>query len=383
MGFTAALANFSVTLGIAAVIGAALAYLLGHDATDPRRHLKRRLTALATLVAFIAVITAQFFVAPQDSLVAYLPGVAFPGSTLEACHVTTDELPRANTTRAVPSTDPAIAGQTLTIGGGSVFTNFLGPVAARFDAANGTLTKLSVSNSGEGFSDLNKHLVDISVADQFADPHDSIAAHFVDHQLGVIVFAVIVSGDIQGAVGNLTTNQVKDIFAGKVTNWHEVGGPNVPITVLNRQKSSGTRITFEQYVLGGTLASDVGTEAETTQNIIDGFTRAKGAISYISTASLTPANRGKLFPLCLDGYAPTEASVASGNYLYWDIEHAYTYSTPAKGSAARDFLTFLCSPDFKSHDLRNGGFLQIPQLSQTALATHSAYTFNECTTPLA
>ncbi|MBA3826555.1 MAG: substrate-binding domain-containing protein [Ktedonobacterales bacterium] len=383
MGFTAALSSFSVTLGIAAVVGAALAYLLGHDPTDPRRHLKRRLTALATLIAFLVIITTQYFAAPQDSLVAYIPGVPFPGATIGACQVTANDLPRANTTRAVPASDAAIAGQSFTIGGGSVFTNFLAPVASRFDAANGTLTKISISNSGEGFNDLYQHLVDISMADRFADPHDPITARFVDHQIGIIVFTLVVSADIGGTVRNLTTNQIKDIFAGKVTNWHEVGGPNIPITVLNRQKSSGTRITFEQYILGGTLASNVGTEAETTQDIIDGFGRTKGAISYISTASLTPTNQRFMFPLCIDGFPPTEASVGSGNYVYWDLEHAYTYSSPARGSAVRDFLNFLCGTDFKSHDLRNGGFLQLPQLSQDALATHPNYNFNECSPPVA
>jgi hypothetical protein len=60
------------------------------------------------------------------------------------------------------------------------------------------------------------------------------------------------------------------------------------------------------------------------------------------------------------------------------MEHAYTANIPPTGSAAKDFLSFMCSSDFKSHDLRNGGFLQISQLSQAALATHPLYHFNEC-----
>jgi phosphate transport system substrate-binding protein len=380
MGFTAALTSFSVILGIAAVVGAALAYLLGHDPTDPRRHLKRRLTAVGALIAFIVVITSQYLSAPQDSLLPYVPGVPFPGSTLNACQVTANDLPHASTIQdhAVPKTDTDIAGLTLKIGGGSVFTNFLADPAIRFDSRNGTHTIITVSNSGEGFDDLSNHVVDIAVADRFV-PHKQEYVNFVDHQLGVIVFAVVVSADIGGVVHNLTTNQLKDIFTGKVTNWHEVGGPNLPIAVLNRLPTSGTRQTFEQFILGGVVENTaIGTQAETTQDIIDGFARTKGAISYISTASLTPNNQNALFPVCLDSYPPTEASVDSGKYLYWDIEHAYTYPLPAKPSATRDFLNFICSDKFKSLDLHGGGFLQMPQLSQAALATHPNYTFDEC-----
>lgn len=51
-------------------------------------------------------------------------------------------------------------------------------------------------------------------------------------------------------VDNLTIQQVSDIFTGKITNWKQVGGENLPITLYGRENSSGTYEFFKEHVLG-------------------------------------------------------------------------------------------------------------------------------------
>jgi len=51
--------------------------------------------------------------------------------------------------------------------------------------------------------------------------------------------------------GNLTKEQVRDIYQGKITNWSQVGGTNQPIKVINRATSSGTIEAFQDIVLLG------------------------------------------------------------------------------------------------------------------------------------
>lgn len=51
-------------------------------------------------------------------------------------------------------------------------------------------------------------------------------------------------------VDNLTIQQLSDIFSGKITNWKQVGGENLPITLYGRENSSGTYEFFKEHVLG-------------------------------------------------------------------------------------------------------------------------------------
>jgi len=54
----------------------------------------------------------------------------------------------------------------------------------------------------------------------------------------------------QNPVRQLTVAQIKDIFAGKITNWSAVGGPNLPIVRYSRDSNSGTFDTFCTLVMG-------------------------------------------------------------------------------------------------------------------------------------
>ena len=51
----------------------------------------------------------------------------------------------------------------------------------------------------------------------------------------------------------ITKDQVKEVFAGNITNWSEVGGPDEDIHVVAREEGSGTRAAFEEMVMGEDL----------------------------------------------------------------------------------------------------------------------------------
>ncbi len=67
--------------------------------------------------------------------------------------------------------------------------------------------------------------------------------------LAMAVFAVIVHGD--SGVHDLTGDQIKNLFEGRITNWAQLGGPDQPVRLVNRSSGSGTRETFQQQLLGG------------------------------------------------------------------------------------------------------------------------------------
>ena len=56
-------------------------------------------------------------------------------------------------------------------------------------------------------------------------------------------------------VDNLSMQQLKDIFTGKITNWKDVGGAYRPINVVQRNKGSGSQTALEKLI-GGEVASN-------------------------------------------------------------------------------------------------------------------------------
>ena len=125
----------------------------------------------------------------------------------------------------------------------------------------------------------------------------------------VALDGIAVVTDTANAATNLTTQQLKDIYTGKITNWSEVGGADQNIVVIGRESGSGTRDAFEEILdiadqcqLAQTL-NETGAVAAAVQS-------TPGAIGYISLDALND----KVKALQLDGVAPSEETVKDGSY---------------------------------------------------------------------
>lgn len=125
----------------------------------------------------------------------------------------------------------------------------------------------------------------------------------------VALDGIAVVTDTANTATNLTTQQLKDIYTGKIKNWSEVGGADQNIVVIGRESGSGTRDAFEEILdiadqcqLAQTL-NETGAVAAAVQS-------TPGAIGYISLDALND----KVKALQLDGVAPSEETVKDGSY---------------------------------------------------------------------
>ncbi len=81
----------------------------------------------------------------------------------------------------------------------------------------------------------------------------------------------------KNTVSDLTTEQIKDIFEGKITNWSEVGGADQAIVVIAREAGSGTRGAFEEIV--GLIGEDKGSTIVQTALVSEGTGAVMGSVA--------------------------------------------------------------------------------------------------------
>jgi phosphate transport system substrate-binding protein len=175
----------------------------------------------------------------------------------------------------------------------------------------------------------------------------------VGHPVAVIVFAVVVNRAT--GVYNLTPQQLREIFSGAITNWRQLGGANLPISIVARTSGSGTRHTFDMTVLGGAsepaassynciskneLPSSpvIRCEEPSTGALLERVNAIPGAIGYAQISDAVSYPNVELAKL--NASDPDIGDVKAGKYPYWTVEYLYTNGTPTPGSLTAAFLAY-------------------------------------------
>lgn len=205
---------------------------------------------------------------------------------------------------------------------------------------------IDAGGSGEGLKQVSEGTVNIGNSDvEAAEKLDAAkASALVDHRVCVVTMAPIVNRSVTvGGVKDLTTQQLTDIFTGKITNWKEVGGADEAIVLVTRPESSGTRATFKKYAIGGAAeASNKSMETDDSGVLLKNVKDTKGAIGYVALSYLV-SNPG-VDTLSLNGVAPTLENTYAGKYPVWTYEHMYTKGEPDK--TAKAFLEYIMSDEY-------------------------------------
>ncbi len=220
----------------------------------------------------------------------------------------------------------------------------------------------NLGGSKTGLSQAASGAVNIGNSDVFASSSQS---DLVDHQVTVVPFVLAINSSVTG-VPNLTTDQIKGIYSGKTTNWKELGGADQKITVISRPASSGTRATFQQYILGGpeTISGPSNLTSDSTGVVAQNIKQNAGAIGYIT---LHQAKVDSIKTVSIDGHAPTLDQIKNNSYKFWNIEHMYT-----KGQASgltQAFLDYMTSSDARA-EAQKLDFIAISDMSQDAIQAH-------------
>lgn len=116
-------------------------------------------------------------------------------------------------------------------------------------------------------------------------------------------------------VKQLTMEQVKNIFTGKVTNWKDVGGPNKPILLYSRENNSGTYEFFKEHVLNKQDFAASAQHMAGTAALINAISKDPNGIGFGGSAY---AKNVKALPIAKDAASKAipanVASIHSGEY---------------------------------------------------------------------
>ena len=150
------------------------------------------------------------------------------------------------------------------------------------------------------------------------------------------------------AVADLTVEQVRSIFAGRIKNWSEVGGADHKMTVVTRENGSGARGAFEELVMNKESIASSALVQDSQGAVRQMVSADAGALGYVSHGVVDASVK----PLKIGGVAPTEATLTAGTYPL--IRPFLFISKGEPAGAAKAFIDWILSPAGQALAVKEG-----------------------------
>ena len=241
-------------------------------------------------------------------------------------------------TPGAPVTDPTADNSTISVSGSTTVQPLAEKLAEAFMTEN-TSIRIDVQGGGSsvGVKAAGQGTSDIGMASR--EIKESELAEFPKLNVVVIArdgIAIVANADV--TVSDLTVEQVRDIFSGKITNWKDLGGEDQNIIVVSREEGSGTRGAFEELVMGkDALITASAILQPSNGSIRTTVSTTPYSIGYMSFGYLDDTIKA----ISIGGIAPTEPNAADGSYPIVRPLNMLTNGEPT--GAVKAFLDFILS----------------------------------------
>lgn len=169
----------------------------------------------------------------------------------------------------------------------------------------------------------------------------------IANEIPVAIDGLAIVVNASNPIKSLTMDQVRRIYIGEITNWSQVGGPNLPIVVFSRDSNSGTYGFFQQNVLQNRNWGKGVRFLPSTSEEAREVARTPGGIAYGGVAYFKNKPNLKILPIApregVEPIPPDEANVRAKRYPIWRYLYFYTNGKP-KGQVA-EFINWVLSPE--------------------------------------
>ncbi len=256
---------------------------------------------------------------------------------------------------------PLAATEKITLDGSTT----VGPLAKAFaqyymSKNPGVKIEVSESGSGNGAKAVINGTADIGNMSRFMKESEFNAAVDagrmpVAHVIALDGIAIILNKS--NSVTNLTIDQIKKIYAGQITNWSQVGGPNLPIVLISRESNSGTLDTFKHFIMGEETPISSKAESQGSNGaVLQSVRNTKGAIGFVGLGFIDESIKA----VSVGGVKPTERNVKNGTYPIGRPLFMFTNGYPTIGSHLYNFITLYLTPEGQKL-VREAGYIPVTE----------------------
>lgn len=226
----------------------------------------------------------------------------------------------------------------IRISGGTAHIPVMKLAAQKIMTAN-TDIKISIAGggSGVGIKQVGEGLVDIGNSGRKPSAEEMKKYSLEMHQWAIDGVGVVVNP--KNPVKSLTSDQLKDIYAGKLTRWNSLGGPDKSINIYTRDEASGTRNVFWKKALAKGEISAKALFAPSNGAMKTAVSQDPYAIGYLSVGHIDES----VAAVALDGVVPTLENVKQGQYKVARGLFSNTKGEPS--GLTQKFIDYLYSPE--------------------------------------
>lgn len=218
---------------------------------------------------------------------------------------------------------------------------FMNELARAYETKTGVKIALEGGGATRGIRDAAKNKIDIGGSCRMSLPEEDRSELYANmHPVAWDALAIIANK--KNPVADLTTNQIKAMLMGEITNWKQVGGPDATIHMyVRRGNLSGVGYAIRQY-----LFKDGSIEFK-TKYVVNSSGPLEQAVEEdelaIGITGVSSARKRNVKILGFDGKTPTYENVRDG--LYGLYRPLYIVTGPTPNQHVKDFLRFVSSED--------------------------------------